>query len=187
MTEDRRLLWVALFVLLAVVAISFLATVPLAFLSFFFLPVLLVAYWAGRRTATLVAFLAVLFVAFLAVFYPEQFAAGEGVDRQEPAWLYLFVWGGFLVLTGYASGTLMERLEVRAHERQPAPGTAKTRLYNMGTLAIIKGYLRHDQVLQILEKQEREHKLFGEIAMTLGLLTRKQVDELLRMQQDKRW
>jgi hypothetical protein len=185
MSQDRRLSWVALLILLAAVAISFWVTERLAFLNFFYLPVLLVAYWSDRRTATLVAVLCVLLVAFLAKLYPEQFAAADDRGAQR-LWLNLLVWGCFLIVAGYASGTFMERLrEVGRAEGRHAERPEIT-LYNIGTLAIIKGYLRHDQVLKILQIQQKSHKLFGEIAVGLRLLTADQVDELLRIQKDKR-
>jgi hypothetical protein len=184
-TDDRRISWVALAVLAAAVLISFFVTARLAFLNFFYLPVLLVAYWSGRRPATLIALLCAAFVVLLATIYPEQFALLEGGERREGMWLHLLVWGGFLILAGYAGGTLMERVRERgrAEGAQPPP---EVRLYNIGTLAMIKGYLRHDQVLKILQIQQKSDKLFGEIAVGLRLLTPEQVDELLLMQQEKR-
>jgi hypothetical protein len=175
----------ALGLLLAALAISFLVTARIAFLNFFYLPVLLVAYWSGRRNATLVAFLCVLFVVFLAKLYPERFASPT-ISGGVPIWINLVVWGAFLILAGYASGALMERLRDvgRAEGRHAA--APEVQLYNIGTLAIIKGYLRHDQVLKVLQIQQKNHKLFGEIAVGLRLLTPYQVDELLRLQKDKR-
>ena len=172
-SEDRRVSWLALLILLTALAISFLVTERLAFLNFFYLPVLLVAYWSGHRAATLVAVLAALCVGFLAL-----------VGWLEPAWLHLLVWGCFLVLAGYASGILMERVREQTAARQPrAP---EIQLYNIGTLAIIKGYLRHDQVLKILQIQQKNRKLFGEIAVGLRVLTPEQIEELLRIQKEKR-
>jgi hypothetical protein len=186
MAEDRKLSLVALIVLFAAVGISFWVTERLAFLSFFYLPVLLAAYWSNRKAATLVAALCGLIVAFLAKLYPEQFASAAAEGGMRRLWVSLFVWAGFLVLAGYAAGTLMERVrEVgRAEGRHSQP--PELVLYNIGTLAIIKGYLRHDQVLKILQIQQKNHKLFGEIAVGLRLLTPEQVEELLRIQKDKR-
>jgi hypothetical protein len=185
MSEDRRLPWLALLIVLATLAISLLLTARLAFLNFFYLPVLLVAYWSGRRTAVLVAVLCLVLVGFLAVLFPEQFNAPGAAEGpiSAAASTHLVVWGCFLVLAGYAAGTFMERLRGRA-SRQPA--RPEVQLYNIGTLAIIKGYLRHDQVLKILQIQQRSDKRFGEIAVGLRLLKPEQVDELLRLQQEKR-
>jgi hypothetical protein len=184
--DDRRLPWIALIILCAAIGISFWVTERLAFLNFFYLPVLLVAYWSNRKTATLVAALCVLIVAFLARLYPEQFAPAAGVGGTQRLWLNLFVWACFLILAGYAGGMLMERVREAGraegrHEQRP-----EIQLYNIGTLAIIKGYLRHDQVLKVLQIQQKNHKLFGEVAVGLRLLTPEQVEELLRIQSDKR-
>lgn len=186
MSNDRRLSWLALALLLAALAISFLVTARFAFLNFFYLPVLLVSYWSGRRAATSIAVLCVLFVAFLAMVYPQQFVVQEGDPEEAGAWLHLFVWGCFLILAAYASGTLIERARERGKTAGLAGGRPEVQLYNIGTLAIIKGYLRHDQVLKILQIQQKNQKLFGEIAVGLRLLTPDQVDELLRLQQEKR-
>lgn len=193
MTQDSRLPWIALLILLAALGISFLVTARLAFLNFFYLPVLLVAYWSGRRMATLLAVLSVLFVAFVAWFYPSQFTLEQGGSAGF-AWLNLLVWGCFLILAAYVSGTFMERL--RSRERQEgerpsgpdaeSPARPEVQLYNIGTLAIIKGYLRHDQVLKILQIQQKNRALFGEIAVGLRLLTTDQVNELLQLQKEKR-
>ncbi len=186
MGEDRRLSWVTIGVLLAALGISFwLASARLAFLQFFYLPVLLVAYWSGRRTATLLAVLCVLVVGFFAALFPEQFALGEARVPGESPWLHLLVWGCFLVLAGYAAGTLIERTR-RNGKADARPAQPQMQLYNIGTLAIIKGYLRHEQVLKILQIQQKNQKLFGEVAIGLRLLTADQVDELLRIQREKR-
>lgn len=182
MAQDRRLPAIALIVFLAALAVSFFVSARFAFLNFFYLPVLLVAYWSGRRVATLLAVFCVLVVGLLAALVPEQFTE-PGATR--PAWLELFVWGCFLLLAAYASGALMERLRARPSPAG-APARPEVQLYNIGTLAIIKGYLRHDQVLKILQIQQKNRRLFGEIAVGLRLLTPDQVNELLRLQQEKR-
>ncbi len=189
MSEDRRLPWLALLIVLATLTISLLLSARLAFLNFFYLPVLLVAYWSGRRTAVLVAVLCLVLVAFLAVLFPEQFqAAGAAAGGKTLAtgWTHLLVWGCFLILAAYAAGSFMERLRGRGAGASREPGRPEIQLYNIGTLAIVKGYLRHDQVLKILQIQQRSDKRFGEIAVGLRLLKPEQVDELLRLQQEKR-
>jgi hypothetical protein len=185
MNEDRRLSWFALVVLLAAIAISLVVTKRLPFLNFFYLPVLLAAYWSGHRAAIGTALVSVAAAAILLEVRPGQFAAFGGPDLARLEWLNLGVWGCVLVLAGYASGTLMDVLRERGGEGARAE-RPEVRLYNIGTLAIVKGYLRHDQVLKILQIQQKSGKLFGEIAVGLRLLTRDQVDELLRLQREKR-
>ena len=182
MNEDRRLPWIALVVLVAALGISFfVASARFAFLNFFYLPVLLVAYWSGRKAAALLATFSALFVLFLAIVQPDAFGSlDDGLAAETP--LSLLVWGCFLILVGYTAGTLAERLRLR-RERPDKP---EMTLYNIGTLAIIKGYLRHEQVLKVLQIQQKNGKLFGEIAVGLRLLTPAQVDELLHLQKEKR-
>jgi hypothetical protein len=178
--------WVPALILITAVAISILATTQLALLNVLYLPVLLVAYLGGRGKATLTAVICVVLIAFLFLAVPEQFASGEREGRLVLPWFTLFVWGGLLIVAAQASGTVMDQFRQRQRaERSPA-SPPELVLYNIGTLAIIKGYLRHDQVLKILQIQQKNQKLFGEIATGLRVLSPAQVEELLRIQKEKR-
>ena len=54
-----------------------------------------------------------------------------------------------------------------------------------GTIAVDKGYITEDQLIQALEIQAKEnviegkHRLLGQIFIEEGLLTEEQVDEIL--------
>ncbi len=54
-----------------------------------------------------------------------------------------------------------------------------------GTIAVDKGYISEDQLIQALEMQAKEnvtegkHRLLGQIFVDEGLLTNEQVDEIL--------
>ena len=54
-----------------------------------------------------------------------------------------------------------------------------------GTIAVDKGYITEDQLIQALEIQAKEnviegkHRLLGQIFVEEGLLTEEQVDEIL--------
>jgi hypothetical protein len=83
-----------------------------AFLNFFYLPVLAAAYFLGKRKAVLGATLCILMMVLIAYYYPSSFTV-EG-DRVSALMLISF-WGGFLILSSAAVGSLQEKL-VRGFE-----------------------------------------------------------------------
>ena len=76
----------------------------LAFLNFFYIPVLVSAYQLGRNKGMLTALVAVLLITFFAVIDPTLFAGGA---LTSPA-LNIFLWGAFLILTAYVVGSVNE-------------------------------------------------------------------------------
>jgi HD-GYP domain-containing protein (c-di-GMP phosphodiesterase class II) len=96
-----------LLILAAVLGVFFLVPYKIAFLNFFYLPVLGAAYFVGRRKAVLGSALCVLLVVFFALLRPEWFVV-EGTGLQ--TLLSIAIWGGFLVLTSAAVGSLQDRL-----------------------------------------------------------------------------
>jgi HD-GYP domain-containing protein (c-di-GMP phosphodiesterase class II)/class 3 adenylate cyclase len=78
-----------------------------AFLNFFYLPVLAAAYFLGKRKAVLGATLCLLLMVLLAYFYPDSFTV---TGSQVSALLLVAIWGGFLILSSAAVGSLQERL-----------------------------------------------------------------------------
>jgi putative nucleotidyltransferase with HDIG domain len=81
-----------------------LASNKLAFLNFFYIPVLLAAFFLGRRRGVLASVVAVLLITVFAVINPDLFA-NNAVEA--PA-LNLFLWGAFLIVTAYVVGTLYD-------------------------------------------------------------------------------
>lgn len=80
-----------------------------AFLNFFYLPVIIGAFFFGKRYATLSATLSVLLVVFVSLLYSDNFL----IVSKDPLskWLDVSTWGGFLVITGYSIGHLYEKKE----------------------------------------------------------------------------
>jgi putative nucleotidyltransferase with HDIG domain len=77
-------------------------------LSFYTLPTLGSAYLYGRRHATLTALGSVLLVCLMTWYNPVLFAATSGFAVPAARWMDITVWGGVLIITGYAMGTLYE-------------------------------------------------------------------------------
>ena len=99
-----------LFIVLVVaiiVAVFYLFPYKIAFLNFFYLPVLAAAYFLGKRKAVLGAVLCFLSGILFAYYRPEEFAV-QGTKIN--ALLVLATWGGFLILSSAAIGSLQEKL-----------------------------------------------------------------------------
>ncbi|HTS71574.1 MAG TPA: HD domain-containing phosphohydrolase [Terriglobia bacterium] len=95
------------------VVVFYFLPYKIAFLNFFFLPVLTAAYMLGRRQAVMGAVLCLLSGVLFAYYRPEWFTvAGTHLD----AFLVLGTWGGFLILTSASIGSLQENLDKGFHE-----------------------------------------------------------------------
>lgn len=101
-----------LVILLSTAGVNYLVPTKLAFLNFYFLPIILAGYYLGRRTAVLGGLLCALIMAIYVVLFPEAFQIGASpLD----VYTYVSTWGGFLILAGAVVGRLQEKLadEVR--------------------------------------------------------------------------
>jgi HD-GYP domain-containing protein (c-di-GMP phosphodiesterase class II) len=92
-------------VLVAATAFAILvAANKLAFLNFFYIPVLVAAYFLGKRQGVFVALAAVLMVGTYAVINPGIFEPA----RLDSPLLNIGLWAGFTVVTAYVVGTLYD-------------------------------------------------------------------------------
>lgn len=96
-----------LFLVLIAAILNFLVASQRMALVFYFLPTLFSAYHLGRRHATLTAFASVVLVVAMASLNPAMFS--HRVELPFAKWLDLAVWGGVLIIAGYATGTLYEK------------------------------------------------------------------------------
>ncbi|MGH7673177.1 MAG: HD-GYP domain-containing protein [Gemmatimonadales bacterium] len=100
------------FVLLLVaslLAIHYLVEQKFAFLSFYYLPLILAGFFGGRRFAVFSG----LFVTLLVFFFQAVEGLGMEAGLTEEALLTLVPWAGFLILTGYIVGGLAEQRAAR--------------------------------------------------------------------------
>lgn len=110
-------LWLLLFLVLIAAMLNFLVPSQKMALVFYFLPTLFSAYHLGRRHATLTALASVVLVVLLAFINPAMFT--RRVDLPFDArWFDLTVWGGVLMIAGYATGTLYERNQKTLREME---------------------------------------------------------------------
>jgi putative nucleotidyltransferase with HDIG domain len=116
LTEANRELWLllSLFVLSAV--LNSLLDAHRMLLGLYTLPTLLSAYIYGRRHATLTALGSVLLVILITYFNPTLFSSHMGRIPIADKWFDITLWGGILVITAYAMGTLYEHKEKHLRE-----------------------------------------------------------------------
>jgi len=86
-------------------------------LNFYYLPVLVAAYFLGRRSGLLVAILSILLVVVCALIFPSRFLAYRSSLEHVST---LCAWGGFLMLTSITVGTLYEANERRLQDLRNA-------------------------------------------------------------------
>jgi response regulator RpfG family c-di-GMP phosphodiesterase len=97
--------------------LNFLVASQRMALVFYFLPTLFSAYHFGRRHATLTAVASVVLVVLLTFLNPAMF--NRRVDLPFDArWFDFSLWGGVLMVAGYATGTLYERNQKTLREME---------------------------------------------------------------------
>ena len=96
-----------LIILVTVFLINYYIPQKMAFLNFYFLPIIMAGYYLGLRLTVLGAFLCIILVATYTTLYPHQF-----IMPSTPTDLYLHIaaWGGFLILSGTVVGKQQEKL-----------------------------------------------------------------------------
>jgi HD domain len=92
--------------------INFEVDYKLAFLSFYYLPIIAAGFLLGRNSAVWAALFTVLLVTFFQAVTGLGGTAGFSVDTV----MYFAPWGGFLILTGYTVGSLSEQRKERAED-----------------------------------------------------------------------
>ena len=98
----------ALVILVSVVAINYLIPYKLVFLNFFFIIMLLGAYFLEAHKAVLGGVLTILLVVIYVYYYPNSFLAAT---TQRDLWMTVVAWSSFLILTAAVVGQLINRLK----------------------------------------------------------------------------
>lgn len=94
-------------ILISVILINFFVYSKIAFLNFYYLPIMLAGYYLGQRTAVLGAFFTILMVwVFVLADLDNYYAQEENFHL----YFHLTVWAGFLMLAGWVIGGLKEKL-----------------------------------------------------------------------------
>jgi hypothetical protein len=122
----------------------------LAFLSFYYLPMILAGFYGGRRFAVVAGFFITGLVFFFQAVEGLEFLPGLGTS----AMLTLVPWGGFLILTGYVVGSLAEQRAARLEEVKNA---------YMATLELLTFHIETTEGSQ----QGHSHRV-AEVAVSIG-------------------
>jgi len=94
-------------ILISVMFINFFVYSKVAFLNFYFLPVIVAGYYLGKRLAVLGAFFTILMVWVFVLANLEIYL----IDNAKfDLYFNLTIWGGFLVISGWVIGQLAEKL-----------------------------------------------------------------------------
>ncbi|PYX96667.1 MAG: hypothetical protein DMG71_05150 [Acidobacteria bacterium] len=138
MHKVNKELWLLLSLVLIAAILNFLVASQRVVLCFFFLPTLYSAYHFGRRHATLTALASVFTVVLLSYMNPTLFNRRVAAPGESP-WFDLTVWGGILVVSGFAMGTLYERNQKNLTELKSS--------YD-GMLVILQHFLTNEKYSQ---------------------------------------
>ncbi len=132
--EVNKELWVifSLFVLIGLM--NYLVASQRILLGLYTLPTLFSAYYFGRRHATLTALLSVIMVGILVYYNPSWLSFDEYMPSDK--WRELVAWGGILMITAYAMGTLYERDKSKMEE---------LRQTYQGILVILRHFISNDK------------------------------------------
>ena len=93
----------------SLLVINSLIEQKIAFLSFYYLPIILAGFFAGRRFAVVSG----VFTAALVVFFQATQGWGMEPGLTQDSLMTLIPWAGFLILTGYVVGGLAEQRAAR--------------------------------------------------------------------------
>jgi len=116
-------------------ALNYLVASDRMMLGFYVLPTVYAAYFGGRRYATVTALASIGLVILLVFLNPHLLPDQGPVRFVSEKWYDITIWGGTLVVTAYAMGTLYEKNQERIREL--------SRTYK-GVLHILQRFIARD-------------------------------------------
>jgi len=121
-------------------------------LNFYYLPVIGSGYFLGRRLGVLTAVFSILMVVISALIFPNEFFGKQDLFKSVAQ---ILSWGGFLILSSIAVGTLYEQSERRMKDLKNA---------YIGILEILSKYL------ESTDRYTKGHSVrVSELAMEIGI------------------
>ena len=138
LADVNRELWLLLSLFGIAALINFLISSHAVMLNFYVLPTIFSAYFYGRRHAISTAVASVLLIVLLGFMNTNLFAANAFTLEGE-RWFSVAAWGGSLVLTAVAMGTLYEKDKTKVRELRET--------YH-GVLMILRQFTAKDQYTQ---------------------------------------
>jgi putative nucleotidyltransferase with HDIG domain len=137
-TEVNRELWLVLSLFAIAGLCNFLIDSRGVMLSFYTFPTLFSAYYYGRRHATMTAIFSAMIIVLMTYFNP-RIMEHDVQQLRTQKWFDICVWGGSLVITAYAMGTLYDRSNTRLRELRET--------YH-GVLMILRHFISKDKYTQ---------------------------------------
>ncbi|MBW1659420.1 MAG: HD domain-containing protein [Deltaproteobacteria bacterium] len=132
--EVNKELWVILSLFVLIGLMNYLVASQRIMLGLYTLPTLFSAYYFGRRHATLTALLSVIMVGLLVYYNPSWLSIEQYMPSDK--WREIIAWGGILMVTAYAMGTLYERDKKKMEE---------LRQTYQGILVILRHFISNDK------------------------------------------
>jgi len=117
-------------ILLGIIIINYFAPNKLAFLNFFYLPIIIAGYYLGKKMAVLTALFCISITVLFIVMFPSSFLIAE-MGKMNVI-ISITAWSSFLILTSAALGYLYEEKEKRMKDLKAA---------YVGILEILSKYL----------------------------------------------
>ena len=147
-----------LLILISVSLINYFIYSKVAFLNFYFLPIMIAGYFLGKKTAVLGAFFATLMIWVFVLADKENYLVQTG---EFDLYFNLIVWGGFLILSGWGVGSLSERfrLELKNNKNLQSDLAREKNLLKISNEELNKHTDKLElQVAQRTHELERSHR-----------------------------
>lgn len=152
-------LWLFLMMFAIAAALNYSIASDRMILGFYALPTVFSAYVYGRRHATLTALGSILLVILILHWNPLLFGEKDHIKVLiADKWYDIAIWGGTLMVTAYAMGTLYEKKEARIRE---------LRATYHGVLHILQHFISRDEYTE--HHSYRVAIYATVIAMAMGL------------------
>jgi putative nucleotidyltransferase with HDIG domain len=136
LVEANKELWLILSMIMIIGGMNYLLTSQRMLLGLYTLPTLFSAYFFGRRHATLTAIASVLLVS-IAIFYnPSWLNETKNTSIVDSKWFEIMAWGGILMITAYAMGSLYDREKQKMEELRQS---------YQGILVILRSFISNDE------------------------------------------
>lgn len=139
LSEVNRELWLILSLFVIAAILNSLVAAHGFVLNLYALPTIFSAYAYGRRHAVMTALASICIVVLVTYENPVLLASHNLVLGEAGRWFDITIWGGILLITAYAMGTLYERNEQRLAELRNT--------YN-GVLMILRHFISKDKYTQ---------------------------------------
>ena len=157
--EVNKELWLLLMMFSILAGLNYLVASDRMMLGFYVLPTVYSAFFRGRRHAVLTAVASVLLVILIVHFNPRMFTERAAVSLIAEKWWDITIWGGTLMVTAYAMGTLHERAQAEFRQRleEKEARIQELRETYKGVLVILQQFIAHDEYTEHHSRRVAEY------------------------------